>query len=267
MTPPVDPILIHIGSLTVYWYGLLVVTGIFLGAMVAAHLADRAGVDPEQVWDMLLFAVIGGIIGARIEYVVTPPHWAYYREHLTQALMIWEGGLRIYGAIIGGALGVLLYSALYRLPTLTLLDFSAPGMALGHAIGRWGNFINHELYGPPTTLPWGLDIPPTYRIPPYNNMQQYPPSTRFHPAFLYESLANLTLCLLLMWLAKRYHKRLKDGTLMVLYLMAYSAIRFFMDYLRTDGTTAQPLALAFVALGALFLVIQYQPWKKVGLAG
>jgi phosphatidylglycerol:prolipoprotein diacylglycerol transferase len=164
-------------------------------------------------------------------------------------------------------LGVLLYSALYKIPTLKLLDFAAPGMALGHAIGRWGNFINRELYGPPTTLPWGLDIPPAYRIPPYNDLQQYPVSTRFHPAFLYESLVNLALCLSLMWLAKHHYERLKDGTIMVLYLMGYSIIRFFMDYLRTDGTTAQPLALAFVALGALFLVIQYQPWKKVGLAG
>lgn len=261
MTPPVDPIIVQLGPIAIHWYGVLVVTGILLGAQVAAYLAKRAGEDPERIWDLLMVAVIAGIIGARIEYVVVPPHWAYYREHLAQAFYIWEGGLRIYGAIVGGALGVLGYAAFTKSQPLKLLDFAAPGMAMGHAIGRWGNFINHELYGPPTTLPWGLHIPLEYRIAPYNDLATYPLDTRFHPSFLYESLANLLLCIALVVIANRLGDRLKTGTLLAGYLIGYSAIRFFMDYLRTDQTSAQGLALIFAAAAVLFLVVRYQPWK------
>jgi phosphatidylglycerol:prolipoprotein diacylglycerol transferase len=211
---------------------------------------------------MLMVAVILGIIGARIEYVLVQPHWSYYRDHLAQAFYIWEGGLRIYGAIVGGAVGVLGYAYFTKLEPFKLLDFAAPGMAMGHAIGRWGNFINRELYGPPTTLPWGLEIPLQYRVSPYNDLNQYPVDTVFHPAFLYESLANLLLCLLLIWLADRFGDRLKSGTLLAGYLIGYSIIRFFMDYLRTDRTSAQALAVVFAVIGAAFLLVRYQPWRR-----
>jgi phosphatidylglycerol:prolipoprotein diacylglycerol transferase len=262
MTPPVDPILVQLGPITVHWYGVLVVTGILLGAQVAAYLAKRAGENPDRVWDMLMIAVIAGIIGARIEYVLVAPHWAYYKDHLAQAFYIWEGGLRIYGAIIGGALGVLAYTLTVKVNTLQYLDFAAPGMAMGHAIGRWGNFINRELYGPPTALPWGLEIPPAYRIPPYNNLEQYPADTLFHPTFLYESLGNLLLCVLLVWIADRFRGKVKPGTLVTGYLIGYSLIRFFMDYMRTDRTSAQGIALIFAVLGVIYLVVRYQPWKS-----
>jgi phosphatidylglycerol---prolipoprotein diacylglyceryl transferase len=262
MSPPVDLALVRIGSLTIYWYGVLVVGGILLGAQVAAYLAKRAGEEPERVWDMLMYAVIAAIIGARIEYVVVPPHWAYYREHLAQAFYIWQGGLRIYGAVVGGALGVLGYALIHKVQPLPLLDFAAPGMAAGHAIGRWGNFINMELYGPPTTLPWGLHIPFEFRIAPYNNLALYPLETRFHPSFLYESVANLLLCAGLVLLADRLRGRLKSGTLVAGYLIGYSIIRFFMDYLRTDYTSAQGVALAFIAVAVAFLAFRYQPWRS-----
>jgi phosphatidylglycerol---prolipoprotein diacylglyceryl transferase len=264
MTPPVNPVLIQFGPLTVHWYGLLVVTGILLGAYVATYLAERAGENPERIWDMLMIAVIAGIIGARIEYVIVAPHWAYYREHLAQAFYIWEGGLRIYGAVVGGALGVAGYALASKLNPLKLMDFAAPGMAIGHAIGRWGNFINYELYGPPTDQAWGLHIPLQFRVPPFNDLAQYPPETRFHPTFLYESLANLLLCLILITIADRLRGRLKDGTLVAGYLIGYSIIRFLMDYWRTDATSAQGPAIAFAALGLIYILIRYQPWKSIG---
>ncbi len=262
MTPPVNPILVQLGPITVHWYGLLVVTGILLGAQVAAYLAKRAGEDPDQVWDMLMVAVIAGIIGARIEYVIVPPHWAYYKDHLARAFYIWEGGLRIYGAIVCGALGVVGYSLHSKVRPLKLMDFAAPGMAMGHAIGRWGNFINQELYGPPTTLPWGLEIPLQYRVPPYNDLTQYPPDTLFHANFLYESLLNLLLCVVLVFTADRFRGRLKEGTLVAGYLIGYSIIRFFMDYWRTDSTSAQGPAIVFAALGIVYLIVQAQPWRR-----
>jgi len=267
MIPPVNPILFHIGPITVHWYGVLVVTGILLGAQVAAYLAKKAGEDPDRVWDMLMIAVIAGIVGARIEYVVVQPHWAYFREHLASAFYIWEGGLRIYGAIVGGALGVFGYALATKTRPWRLLDFAAPGMAMGHAIGRWGNFINHELYGPPTTMPWGLDIPLQYRVPPYNDLAQYPPETLFHANFLYESIANLLLCLALVWIAGRFRDSMKDGTLVAGYLIGYSIIRFFMDYWRTDGTSAQNPAIVFAAIGIITLIVRYQPWRPAQRAG
>ncbi|MBN1873204.1 MAG: prolipoprotein diacylglyceryl transferase [Anaerolineae bacterium] len=263
MAPPINPILLQIGPVSIYWYGVLVVTGIILGTNVADYLAKVVGEDPERVWDMLLAAVFLGIIGARIEYVLTPPHWDYYRANLLQVLYIWQGGLRIYGAAVGGALGIGIYAATQHINTLRLLDFAAPGMALGHAIGRWGNFINRELYGPPTTLPWGLDIPTTYRIGSYIDLTQYPESTRFHPAFLYESLANLLLCLLLMGLFLKLRNYLKEGDIVIGYLVGYSIIRYFMDFLRTDSTSAQSLALIIIALGILILLSRHVFFKKL----
>ncbi len=266
MVPPVNPTLLSIGPITVQWYGVLVVTGILLGANVAVYLAKDAGKNPEYVWDMLLAAVILGIIGARLEYVLVSPHWAYYKDHLAEIFYIWQGGLRIYGAIVGGAIGIAAYAAVQHLHPLQLLDFAAPGMAIGHAIGRWGNFINYELYGPPTTLPWGLHIPLFYRVPPYTNLALYPETTRFHPAFLYESLANLTLCLILIWIATRYRKQLKMGDITAGYLIGYSLIRFLMDFMRTDGTSAQVIALIALGIGVAFIVARHWLFKIPGVS-
>lgn len=266
MKPPFDPIIFELGSFAIHWYGLLVVTGIMLGATVAAYLAKRDDENPEIVWDMLLVAVIAGVIGARIEYVVTPPHWSYYKDHLTEAFYLWQGGLRIYGAIIGGALSVAVFAWFREKNPFRLMDYAAPGMALGHAIGRWGNFINYELYGPPTTLPWGLDIPPVHRLPPFNDLGQYPPSTRFHPAFLYESLLDMLLCGLLVWAFLRLRDRLKPGDITIGYVIGYSIIRYFMDFLRTDGTSAQTLALILIGASLIALIARHQPWRKAEAA-
>lgn len=262
MNPPVDPILLQLGSISIHWYGVLVVTGILLGTQVATFLAKRSGEDPERVWDLLLIAVVFGIIGARMEYVLVKPHWAYFQENLAEAFYIWKGGLRIYGAIIGGALGTLVYALFAKVNPLVFLDFASPGMAMGHAIGRWGNFINHELYGPPTNLPWGLNIPTEFRVGVFRDFNLYPLETRFHPAFLYESIANLLLCVALVIIADRFRGKLRPGTIMIGYLIGYSVIRFFMDYMRTDGTSAQAIALVFIIASSAWLVAWYVLGKK-----
>jgi phosphatidylglycerol:prolipoprotein diacylglycerol transferase len=267
MTPPLDPTLIEVGRFAIHWYGIFVVTGILLGASVASYLAKQAGANPDDIWDLLIFAVALGIVGARLEYVLTPPHWTYYKQNPLEILQIWQGGLRIYGAIIGGGAAVIGYALARRFNPLHYLDFSAPGMAIGQAIGRWGNYINQELYGPPTDLPWGLHIPPSHRLPPYNDLQRYPVSTRFHPAFLYESLANLALCLLLIWVFTRYREYLKTGDLTVFYLIGYAIIRFFMEALRTDGTSAQALSLIFIAVGIGVLIVRHWPGTQAETVG
>jgi len=267
MQPPFGPELISFGALGIHWYGVFAVTGIILGANVATYLAGLNDENPEHIWDMLFVAVILGIIGARLEYVLIAPHWDYYKEHIAQIFMIWGGGLRIYGALIGGVVGVLIYAYWQKVRPWRLLDFAAPGMALGQAIGRWGNFINMELYGPPTTLPWGLKIPAFNRIAPYTDLQRYPESLLFHPAFLYESLMNLGLCLLLLWVSIKFLGRLKQGDIVLGYLIGYSMIRFFMDFLRTDGTSVQLLALSLVILGGVFLVLRHTVAERKSKAG
>ncbi len=273
MTPPFDPVILDIGPRGVHWYGLLIVVGIMMGAYVGAFMAKRAGKDPDHIWDMLLVVVLLAIIGARVYHVFSQPSggllgWEYYKEHPIEVLYIWQGGLGIYGAIIGGGLGVLLYALLNNLRPLRWLDFAAPGMAIGQSLGRWGNYMNRELYGPPTDLPWGLRIPSRYRIPPFHDLSRYPEDTLFHPTFLYESLAALFLCLFLIWLSIKYGDKLKEGDLLVSYLIGYSAIRFFTEFLRPDAwmagsiAAAQIVALAFIVVGVLVLAVRHRPTQR-----
>jgi len=269
MIPPVDRIIFTLGPLDLHWYGFLIVVGILLGGTMATYLAKRDGQNPDHLWDMLLVVVLPAIIGARIYHIFSQPvggglGWLHYKQHPWEALYIWKGGLGIYGAIIGGALGVLLFTRWRRLSPVAWLDYIAPGMALGQAIGRWGNYMNRELYGPPTQLPWGLIIPAQYRIRPYTDMALYPETVLFHPTFLYESLGALALSLILLWVSEAYRARLKSGDVMVGYLMGYSIIRFFVEFLRPDawmlGTlaAAQVFAIGFIMLGAVFLLVRHR---------
>ncbi|HEY89116.1 MAG TPA: prolipoprotein diacylglyceryl transferase [Thermoflexia bacterium] len=278
MIPPVDPILVHFGPFAVHWYGLLIVTGIMLAATSAAHLARNAKEDPDHIWDMLLIVIIFGVIGARAYHVFSRPAggligWDYYQQNPLQALYIWNGGLGIYGAVLGGALGMFIYTRWHKLAPLKWLDCAAPGVALGQAIGRWGNYINRELYGPPTELPWGLRIPAAHRIMPYNDMTQYPPETLFHPTFLYESLAALTLFLILFWLGTKQSARLKSGDILIGYLVGYAIIRFFTEMLRPDAwqmgslAAAQVFSLIIIGLGAIFFALRHRPTTRNAEAG
>ncbi|MDY7077021.1 MAG: prolipoprotein diacylglyceryl transferase [Chloroflexota bacterium] len=253
MKPPFDPILIritpHIG---IYWYGVLIVTGVMLGATYAAWRARQDGENPDHVWNGLIAAIILGIIGARLYHVFSEPGgglvgWSYYRQNPIEIIAFWRGGFRglgIYGAIIGGVLGVVIYAWRARLHPLQWLDYGAPGLALGQFIGRWGNFINQELYGPPTDRPWGLIIDPQYRIAPYNDLVTYPPDTLFHPTFLYESLWCLFVFITLALIAHKFKDRLLEGDLLLGYIVGYPLGRFFIEYFRPDAWMIGPIAAA-----------------------
>ncbi len=250
MRPPVDPILIHFTeNWGVHWYGLLIVTGVMLGALYAAWRARQDGENPEHVWNALTVAIILGIIGARLYHIFSDPEggmvgWRYYREHPIEILYIWQGGLGIYGAIVGGILGATLYTWRAGLRPLQWLDYGAPGLALGQFIGRWGNFVNQELYGPPTELPWGVKIDPAHRIIPYNNLSTYPPDTLFHPTFLYESLWCLVTFIVLALVAQKLKDELLEGDILLGYLVLYPLGRFLIEYLRPDAWMIGPIAAA-----------------------
>ena len=269
MRPPLDPILIHFTKdFGIHWYGILIVSGVMLGAVYASWRARQDGENPDHVWNALIIAIILGIIGARIYHVFSEPAggtvgWSYYRQHPIEVLYIWHGGLGIYGAIVGGVLGVVLYAWRARLRPLQWLDYGAPGLALGQAIGRWGNFINQELYGPPTRLPWGLIIDPQYRIVPYNDLTAYPPETLFHPTFLYESLWCLVVFIALAVIASKLKGRLLEGDILLGYVIGYPLGRFFVEYFRPDAWMLGPLAAAqvfaiiCVAAGVVLLVVRH----------
>lgn len=275
MPSPTDPILLQIGPFVVRWYGLLIVSGVLAAAYIASIEAKRKKEDPEHVWNLVIWVLILGILGARLYHVLSSPAGAsrgftyYFIEHpfteltlfgvaipFPTALLIWEGGIGIFGAILGGILAIVIYSRRHQLNIWRWLDIVAPGMLLAQAIGRWGNYFNQELYGPPTTLPWGIIINnANQRIPPYNNLTLYPlETTTFHPVFLYESIWNLIGFALLMWIGRKYAAKLLDGDLTSLYLVWYPVGRILVESLRPDAWTLSGIPTAQIVSIVLLLV-------------
>jgi prolipoprotein diacylglyceryl transferase len=260
--PSPDSGAIHIGSLQLRAYGLMIALGVIAAVWLSGRrMAQRGIATQEDASAIALWAVPAGIIGARIYHVITDPE--LFRGQWYKALYIWEGGLGIWGGIALGVAVGLIVAKRRGLPLLPLLDCVAPALALAQAIGRWGNYWNQELFGGPTTLPWGLEIDLANRPAGY---EQY---TTFHPTFLYESLWNLALCGALLWIDK-YH-RLRPGRLFVLYVAGYTFARFFIERLRIDdantilGLRVNEWVSAIIFLGATaFLVVDW--WKHRGEA-
>jgi phosphatidylglycerol:prolipoprotein diacylglycerol transferase len=209
--------------------------GALAGAWLATREAKRRGHNPEIVWDLLTYLLIGGIIGARLWHILTPPPSSgvtagWYLTHPLDALAIWKGGLGIPGAVIGGVIVLYFYARRNNLDFLEWTDIAAPSLALGQAIGRWGNFFNQELYGAPTNLPWRIFIDPDHRLAGYLDTEYY------HPLFLYESIWNLANMFLLLWISRRFADRLKAGDIFLAYLIVYPVGRFLLDFLRLDAS-------------------------------
>jgi phosphatidylglycerol---prolipoprotein diacylglyceryl transferase len=250
---------------------VLIVSGAILAAYLAARRARAHEIAEEHVWNQLLLGMVLGIIGARLYYVAF--EWGRYAgKPVLEIINPQGGGLAIHGAIIGALIAVLVYTRRHRLPLLPWLDICVPTLLVGQAIGRWGNFFNQEAYGRPTTLPWGLDIASEHRIPPYDDLRQYPPSTRFHPTFLYESLWNASALLLILWIERRFRTFLKPGDSALLYGVFYSVGRFFTEGLRTDslcvgahtidGSCSGGLRIAqLVSLGAVVICGAILVWR------
>ena len=276
MYPPVNPIIFEIGPFALRWYGLLMLTAILTAATIASREVARRGANPDNLWDMLFWILIPGFIGARLYYVFIqsprgPEGLGYYLSNPGTILQVWSGGIHIFGGFIFGTIALLIFSRIRRLNPLTYLDAIALGLPLAQAIGRWGNFINQELYGPPTTLPWGLRIDSPHRIAPYDNLAQYPESLRFHPLFLYESLWNIVGFGIIFWVSRRFQKQLKPGDISLCYLIWYPLGRFFIEFLRTDswffpGTpfnVVHILSAIAVVIGVMGLYLRHRSGRRV----
>ncbi|MEB3295155.1 MAG: prolipoprotein diacylglyceryl transferase [Synechococcales bacterium] len=252
-------IALDIGGLQVRWYGLLIASALILGVNLSQWLAVRRKVNPEQISDLAIWLVIAALVGARLYYVAF--QWPEYAAQPLKIFAIWEGGIAIHGAILGGILATWLFAKWQQLSFWQLGDLVIPSLSLGQAIGRWGNFFNSEAFGAPTDLPWKLLIPPDRRPPKLAEFAYY------HPTFLYESLWNLMvlgLLLTLFFKQERQPNRYKVGTLTLVYAIAYSLGRFWIEWLRTDSLMlgslkmAQVISLVGIATGAIGLFWLYK---------
>jgi phosphatidylglycerol:prolipoprotein diacylglycerol transferase len=256
----------QLGPIFIRFYGIILMLGALAGGWLAAREAKRREYDPEIVWDLLIWSIIGGVIGARLWHVFTPSPSAiaegrttmFYLTHPFDLINIRNGGLGIPGAVIGGIIALFFFTRRRGLNFAEWTDISAPALALGQAIGRWGNFFNQELYGAPTNLPWKIYIDPQHRLPGFESQAYY------QPLFLYESLWDLANMALLIWLTRRYRDRLKAGDIFLVYLIVYPVGRFFLEFLRLDasqiaGINANQTFVAVVAvLSALALLWRHR---------
>ena len=259
---------IQIGPIMIRYYALIILAGAMVAAWLATQEAKRHGKDPEMVWDMLPWLLIGGIIGARLWHVLTPSSsnaamgltTQYYFQHPLEILKIWKGGLGIFGGIIGGAIALAIYCRANKQNFFEWTDIIAPGLLIAQAIGRWGNFVNQEVYGPPSDLPWAIYIDPAHRLPGFETVERY------HPLFLYESLLTLLGGLLLLYIARKYKDKLFIGDLFLMYLVYYPFIRFGLEFIRLDPSAVgtininQTVMLIVGILALLILVLRHTVW-------
>ena len=290
-----SPEIFALGWLHLRWYGLFIMTGVVLAALIAQYLAERKGEKADHVWQMLPVVLLGGIVGARIWFVVNT--WDSFKDEPARLFGFSGGqfigiqGIAIQGAVVGGILGGWLYCAFAKIKFWRWADIIAPGLILAQAVGRWGNFMNNEAYGRATNKPWGIAIPCQYRTGANGGLQPGSDSTAcntyadssqlFHPTFFYESIFNYSVFITLFWTithpkkTERFLRRipflrnfvLRDGDIFCGYLILYSVGRFFIESLRTDSLylfgnrdlfrTAQALALIGLVLGIALLVFRH----------
>jgi len=254
-----NPILIDLGPIQAHWYGLFVVLGILAAILVASSLSHYYNLKKQDVVDLGFWATFSGLLGARIYDVLL--ELPYYLQYPWDIFKVWQGGLAIHGGIIGGTIAVYVFCKKKNINLLTMLSVITPGLALGQAIGRWGNYFNQELFGKPTDLPWGIPILLENRVPGFFSFEY------FHPTFLYESLGNfgifLTLLGMHLLIIKNKISCSKDlcsAIIIAFYLSAYAILRFFLETIKIDPTpdigglrVPQIISLLMIALAGYLI--------------
>lgn len=239
-----SPIAFEFGPFEIRWYALCIVTGMVLAVWLASKEAPRKGMTSDDILDFILVAFPVAILGARLYYVIF--QWSYYKDHVDEILAIWNGGIAIYGALLAGALVLLVFAHRRQINPLDFLDIAAPGVLLAQGLGRWGNFFNQEAYGKAVNQ---LDY-----LPDFIKNQMYIDGSYRVPTFLFESVWNLIgFCLIM--LLRRRPKCLRRGEVAWFYLVWYGAGRFVIEGMRTDSLmlgqlrVSQWLSLILIALG------------------
>jgi phosphatidylglycerol:prolipoprotein diacylglycerol transferase len=279
----VDGFAVHVGPISLSFFGLILVAGLLAGAFLAAWLARKREENPEYVWDALTWALLLGIILSRLFYISNPPPSAVAQGYTTRwyvmhpfnlfdgPLAIWHGGLSQTGALIGGTLGAWLFTLRQKLDVRKWADIVTPGILLGLAIAGWANVVDQKMYGPPTELPWGIpivaDITVNRRIPPYDDLLLYPVEMRFHPTPAYLSLWALMCLGIVLLVQARFNNRLRDGDIALIGVLICAPGLFLADLLRAEvstvvfGLTGTQI-LAILVFGAALAVFVRRRWNN-----
>jgi phosphatidylglycerol:prolipoprotein diacylglycerol transferase len=261
MTP--DPIAFQIGPVPVFWYGIGYAVGLVAVYLVLTRLAKRAGEDPELVGNGMIIVAIAALVGGRAYHVID--QWDRYQDDLLAIVLPPYSGLGVYGGIITGTIAAYVYTRYKGVPFLRWADIVAPGLFVMQAVGRWGNYFNQELYGHPTTVPWGIPIECAHRIAAYPCATFPFETTRFHPLFLYESLSGLLGAAFLILLGYRLRDRLRPGDLLLVFFVWYGVVRFALEAFREDNwlvfgiPTAQLVSVLFIVAGLVGLAWRHRP--------
>lgn len=260
--PSLDRVFFQLGSFSIYWYGVIIATGLFLGLYVATKEADRLGLKKDLIVDLIVFATPISILFARIYYVIF--EWDMYQGGpWWKFIAVWEGGIAIHGALIGAVLTAIVYARIKKVSFWQLADIIAPSLILGQAIGRWGNFMNQEAHGGPMSEA------------AYENFHQYLPDfimnqmcidgIMYYPTFLYESMWNIFVFVILILLRKYNPLR---GNIFLNYVILYSIGRFFIEGLRTDSLyfgpirQAQLFSVTLIVIAIVIMIVR----RKMNLA-
>lgn len=264
----IDPVAftIPIGDgFPIFWYGIIVTLGIALGALWAGREIKKRGENVDELYNGLILVIVAGYVFARLSYVLLDMIGGGQYESFVDVINIRAGGVNILGGFIGAALVGWLYVRWRKLPFWQYADVAGPALLLAQAIGRWGNFVNQELYGPPTDLPWGILINPAFRLAEFSDLSLFPPDTRFHPTFLYESLWLFAGFLILAFLNGRYRDVWRPGTLFGLFLIWWGTGRTWVEFFRPDQVTignsfvtySMVLAVLIALSGVLVILGRY----------
>ncbi|WP_057809204.1 prolipoprotein diacylglyceryl transferase [Furfurilactobacillus siliginis] len=228
-----NPIAIHLGPLEVHWYGVIITTAVFIALWLSLREARRRGLDPDDLYDFLLWALPVALISARLYYVAF--QWDYYQQHLNQIIAIWDGGIAIYGSLIGAIIVVILFTRQRHIPTFLFLDVLAPTVIMAQGIGRWGNFMNQEAFGKITTLTRLESL----HLPAFIITQMNIDGAYRTPTFLYESIWDLLGFVLLMT-TRHISGLYRQGEVFFMYVAWYAFGRFFVEGMRTDSLMLGP---------------------------
>ncbi len=258
----IDSVAIEIGPLQLHWYGIIIASAVLIAGLLGTQVARWLNEDPDDGWSMLLLVMLFAVVGARVYHVVHL--WDYYAANPALIPQIWNGGIGIPGAVAGGALGIYLYTRSRGLHAARWMDIYAPALLLGQAIGRLGNFVNQELYGPPTSLcgtefpaclPWGLRIDAEHRTgTPWDAVTFPPETTTFVPLFAYEAILNLIGMAVILFVIRRFGPRLFAGDAVLMYLMWYGSVRTALETYRVNNWTILGVPTA-MWLGGIVVVL------------
>ena len=278
-----DPVFVRLLGFPIYWYGIAYAVGLAAVYWVLVREARFRGLDDTLLGTGMIVVAVAALAGGRLYHVID--QWALYRDYPLTAILpltvqadgsyAFAGfsGLGVPGGIVTGTIAAWLYVRRHHQPFWQWADVVAPGLFVMQAIGRLGNFFNQELYGPPTTLPWGIRIDAAHRIGEYTDLATYPvATTHFHPLFLYESVSGLVGAMVLIWLARRRTSRLMPGDLLLLFFVWYGLTRFALEGFRTANwtffgiPTAQIVTLGFILFGVLGLLYRHGPGRPAQTA-